>query len=102
MTTITPAFVPLVHQSFSPLSMKELPSGVGSAWVSIVAGSDPAPDSVRAKAEISPPATRGKYLLFCPSVPKSKGGGGPPIDWGAESGAVRLPQYPPSTIAAQK
>jgi hypothetical protein len=60
MTTITPAFVPLVHHSFSPFRMKCAPSGVGSARVVICAGSDPTLTSVRAKAEISPRATRGR------------------------------------------
>ena len=54
MTTMTPAFVPFVHQSFSPLRMKCFPSGVGSACVAIAAGSEPTSVSVSANAEISP------------------------------------------------
>src|SRR5438477_257697 len=65
ITTSTPAFTPFVHQSFSPLRTNSEPSGVGSARKLIVAGSEPACDSVSAKAEISPPATRGKYFCFC-------------------------------------
>ena len=80
MTTMTPAFVPLVHQSFSPLRMKCFPSGVGSAWVAIAAGSEPTSISVRANAEISPRATRGRYLRFCSSVPNRISGCGTPMD----------------------
>ena len=45
ITTSTPAFSPLVHQSFSPFRMNAEPSGVGSARRLIVAGSEPACDS---------------------------------------------------------
>src|SRR5437763_1328983 len=75
-----PGFDPFVHQSFSPLMMKCFPSGVGSACVTSVAGSDPTPASVKANAEISPFATRGKYLRFCSSVPNRINGCGTPID----------------------
>src|SRR5207249_11511077 len=84
ITTITPALVPLVHQSFSPFSTKNFPSGVGSARVFIAAGSEPTSASVSAKAEISPLATRGRYLRFCSSVPKRIRGWGTPMDWLAE------------------
>ena len=80
MTTSTPAFTPLVHQSFSPFRMNSEPSGVGSARRLMVAGSEPACDSVNAKAEISPPATRGKYFRFCSSVPNNSNGCATPID----------------------
>ena len=80
ITTSTPAFTPLVHQSFSPFRMNSEPSGVGSARRLIVAGSEPAFDSVSAKAEISWRATRGRYFFFCSSVPKRSNGCGTPID----------------------
>ena len=32
-------------------------------------------------ASISPRASRGRYLAFCSSVPKSRNGSGTPIDW---------------------
>jgi hypothetical protein len=60
MTTSSSATVPLVHQSFSPLRMYAWPSSVGTAVVSIAAGSDPTFASVRANAEIAPRASRGK------------------------------------------
>ena len=92
MTMITPALVPLVHQSFSPLRIKSFPSVVGSAVVCILAGSEPTSASVSANAEISPFATRGRNFFFCSSVPKTISGCGTPMDWCAESSAVRLPQ----------
>ena len=42
ITTSTPAFTPLVHQSFSPVSTNSEPSAVGSAFKLSVAGSEPA------------------------------------------------------------
>jgi hypothetical protein len=42
ITTSTPAFTPLVHQSFSPFRMNSEPSWLGSAFRLSVAGSDPA------------------------------------------------------------
>jgi hypothetical protein len=80
MTTMRPAFTPFVHQSFSPLMMKFLPSGAGSARVVILAGSEPTLVSVKANAEISPRATRGRYFFFCASEPNSFTGCGTPID----------------------
>ena len=53
MTTSTPALIRFVHQSFSPFRMNAEPSSVGSARKLMFAGSDPAFDSVSAKAEIS-------------------------------------------------
>ena len=102
MTTMTPAFVPLVHQSFSPLRMKKFPSGAGSACVAIAAGSEPTSVSVKANAEISPRATRGRYFLFCSSVPNKISGCGTPMDWCAEISAVVLPHQLPSSIAARQ
>ena len=80
ITTKTPAFTPLVHQSFSPFMMKAEPSSVGSARKLMFAGSEPAFHSVRAKAEISLRATRGKYFRFWSSVPNSRSGCATPID----------------------
>ena len=60
ITTSSSATVPFVHHSFSPLRMKACPSSVGTALVSIAAGSEPTPASVSAKAEIAPLARRGK------------------------------------------
>src|SRR5438105_1601114 len=80
MTTSTPAFTPLVHQSFSPFRTNSLPSELGSARRLIVAGSDPACVSVNANAEISPPATRGRYFCFCSSVPNKRSGWATPIE----------------------
>src|SRR5262249_9356 len=81
MTIMTPALVPFVHQSFSPLSIKYFPSSVGSACVCMAAGSDPTPVSVSANAEISPLATRGRNFRFCSSVPNRINGCGTPMDW---------------------
>src|SRR5438552_17312711 len=53
ITTSNSALVPLVHHSFSPFRIHAWPSGVGTAVVSIAAGSEPTPGSVRAKAEIA-------------------------------------------------
>ena len=69
-----------------------MPSGVFTTVVSMRAGSDPTPGSVRAKAEISPAAQRGRYFFLSSSVPKVLSGCGTPIDWCAESSAPRLPQ----------
>jgi hypothetical protein len=80
MTTSSSATVPLVHQSFSPLRIQCSPSSLGTAVVAICAGSDPTPGSVRAKAEMAPFASRGKYFFFCSSVPKSLSGWGTPMD----------------------
>jgi hypothetical protein len=93
ITTNSSARVPLVHQSFSPLRMKWRPSSVGVAVARRLAGSDPASTSVRAKAEMAPLAMRGKYCRCCSGVPKSLSGCGRPIDWCAESSAVRLPSF---------
>jgi hypothetical protein len=91
ITTSSSARVPLVHQSFSPLMTKCLPSGVGVAVVTMFAGSLPASTSVSANAVIAPLAMRGKYLRFCSSVPKRVSGCGTPIDWLAERSAVSDP-----------
>ncbi len=56
------------------------------------AGSEPTCDSVKAKAEISPLAQRGKNLFFCSSVPKSLSGCGTPMDWCAETSTAVLAQ----------
>ena len=101
-TTNRPARVPLVHQSFSPLMMKCSPSGAGRAVVVMRAGSLPTSVSVSAKAEISPWAQRGRNICFCSSVPKTIRGCGTPMDWCAEIRAVRLPQVPPSSMAARE
>ncbi len=68
-----------------------MPSAESSAWVARPAGSEPTFDSVSAKAEMAPLASRGRYFLFCSGVPKSLSGVGTPIDWAAERRAVRLP-----------
>ena len=47
--------------------------------------------SVRAKAEIAPLAQPRQVLLLLLRVPNSLSGCGTPIDWRAESRAVRLP-----------
>ena len=89
ITTSSSARVPLVHQSFSPLSTKW--SSRRSAVVARLAGSEPTSDSVRAKAEMAPAAQRGRYLAFCSTVPNSLSGCGTPMDWCADSTAVMLP-----------
>jgi hypothetical protein len=91
ITTRRSARVPLVHQSFSPLMMKCLPSAVGVAVVDMLAGSLPASTSVNANAVMAPFAMRGKYFFFCSSVPKRLSGWGTPMDWLAESNAVSEP-----------
>jgi hypothetical protein len=93
ITTINSAMVPLVHQSFSPFRIQCRPSGVSSAVVCMPAGSDPTFDSVSANAEIAPLARRGKYFFFCSGVPNCLSGLGTPIDWAAESRAVRFPSW---------
>ena len=45
------------------------------------AGSEPTWGSVRAKAEISPAAQRGRYFLLRSSLPNVLSGCGTPIDW---------------------
>jgi hypothetical protein len=92
ITTKRSARVPLVHQSFSPLITQE-PSACFTASVTMLAGSEPAPGSVRANAESSPFAMRGSHFFFCVSVPKSFSGWGTPMDWCAESVAAVEPQY---------
>ena len=62
------------------------------------AGSEPTRGSVRAKAEISPAAQRGRYFFLSSSVPKSLSGWGTPIDWWAESSAPMLPQWLPMSV----
>jgi hypothetical protein len=61
--------------------------------VVIAAGSEPTSASVSAKAEMAPGASRGRYFFFCSGVPNSFSGCGTPIDWWAESSAVRLPSW---------
>ena len=80
ITTRSSAFVPFVHQSFSPFRIQPSPSSLGIAVVSIAAGSDPTPCSVSANAEIAPFARRGKYFFFCASLPNILSGCGTPID----------------------
>src|SRR5436189_5352761 len=63
ITTSNSALVPLVHHSFSPFRIHAWPSGVGTAVVSIAAGSEPTPGSVRANAEIAPLGGRGRDLF---------------------------------------
>src|SRR2546425_1282347 len=81
ITTSNSALVPLVHHSFSPFRIHAWPSGVGTAVVSIAAGSEPTPGSVRAKAEIAPFARRGRYFFFWVSVPNSFKGWGTPLEF---------------------
>ena len=59
--------------------------------VSMVAGSEPTPGSVSAKAEIAPLARRGRYFFFWASVPNILSGCGTPMDWCADSRAVSEP-----------
>src|SRR5207237_8033467 len=88
VTTSHDGFAPLVHHSFSPCRIHAWPSRVGTAIVSIAAGAEPTPGSVKAKAEIAPFARRGRYFFFWVSVPNSFKGWGTPIDWCAETSAV--------------
>ncbi len=60
ITTRSSAFVPLVHHSFSPFRIQAWPSSLGTARVSMAAGSEPTPGSVRANAEMAPLASRGR------------------------------------------
>src|SRR5438034_9788860 len=69
ITTSSSALVPLVHHSFSPLSTHAWPSAVGTAVVSIAAGSGPTAGSVRADAEIAAFAGRGRYACFWVRLP---------------------------------
>ena len=61
MTTYSSAIVPFVHQSFSPLSVQNLPSLDGVAVVLMFAGSLPTCTSVSANAVI---AVVGGVALF--------------------------------------
>src|SRR2546429_8375196 len=79
ITTSSSALVPLVHHSFSPLSTHAWPSGVGTAVVSMAAGSEPTPGSVSANAEIAPFARRGRDFFLWASLPDKFRGCGPPI-----------------------
>ena len=69
-----------------------------TAVVESRAGSEPTSGSVRAKAEISPAAQRGRYLRLSSSVPNVSSGAGTPIDWWAESSDETLPQWLPSSV----
>ena len=92
ITTITSATVPLVHQSFSPLRIQWVPSslstGGGREAGRIAAdaglGERERGDRALARAGAGTSAS-------APSVPKSLSGTGTPIDWLAETSAVRLP-----------
>src|SRR5213593_4825496 len=64
ITTINSALVPLVHHSFSPFRSHACPSWVGTASVSMAAGSDPTPGSVSANAEIAPLREAREVLLL--------------------------------------
>ena len=74
-----------------------MPSADGSAVVERRAGSEPTLVSVRAKALMAPRAMRGRYFFFSSSDPKSLSGWGTPMDWCAESSAVRLASTLPSS-----
>src|SRR2546427_7905404 len=89
ITTINSALVPLVHHSFSPFRSHACPSWVGTASVSIAAGSDPTPGSVSANAEIAPLARRGGDFFFWAAGPNILGGCGTPRGWCAGGGGVR-------------
>ena len=91
ITTSSSAFVPLVHHSFSPFRIQAWPSSLGTARVSMAAGSEPTPGSVSANAEIAPRASRGRYFCFWASLPNVLSGPGTPIDWCADSKAVMEP-----------
>ena len=64
---------------------------MGTAVVSMAAGSEPTPGSVSAKADTAPLARRGRYFFFCSGVPNSLSGPGTPMDWCAESSATVEP-----------
>ena len=83
--------VPLVHHSFSPFKIQACPSSLGTAVVSIAAGSEPTFGSVKANADTAPLARRGKYFCFWASLPNILSGCGTPMDWCAESRAVSEP-----------
>ena len=80
MTTMMSARGPFVHQSFVPFRIQCSPSSDSTAFVERLAGSEPTSCSVKANADSSPPASRGRYFRFCCSVPKYKSGWGAPID----------------------
>ncbi len=101
ITTISSAFVPLVHHSFSPFRIHAFPSSLGVAIVSIAAGSDPTPGSVSANAEMAPLARRGKYRCFCSAEPNILSGCGTPIDWCAERSAVIEPSIEDTSSMAR-
>ena len=68
MTVDTSAMSPLVMKCFRPL--RRYTSPFFSALVWILAASEPALGSVRAKAAVhSPLAIRGRYFSFCSGVP---------------------------------
>src|SRR3989442_6885025 len=68
ITTSSSAFVPFVHQSFSPFRIQPSPSALGIAVVSIAAGSDPTPCYVSANAENAPFARRGEECFLFASI----------------------------------
>ena len=70
-----------------------VPSSESVAVVVMLAGSEPAFTSVSANAVIAPFAMRGKYFLFCSSVPNSARGCGTPIDCDAETSATSEPHF---------
>ena len=73
---------------------------MGFAMVFRFDGSEPTSFSVKANAVTAPFATLGRKRSFCFSLPYFRMGWGSPIDWCAESSAVRFPHLAPSSMAA--
>jgi len=66
ITTSTPAFTPFVPPKFfRSFSTNSEPSPLASLSNSVLPGRSPAMNFGQRDAEISPPATRGRYFCFC-------------------------------------
>ena len=66
-----------------------------------LAGSEPTPGSVSAKAERCVVQTFGSHSRFCSSEPNSSSGCATPIDWCADSSVEMLEWQVPDSIIAR-
>ena len=69
--------------------------------VDTLAGSEPTPGSVSAKADRCEVQTFGSHSRFCSSEPASSRGCASPIDWCADSSVERLECQVPTSIIAR-
>ena len=69
--------------------------------VDTLAGSEPTPGSVSAKADRCVVQTFGSHSRFCSSEPNSSSGCATPIDWCADSSVETLEWHVPDSIIAR-